>query len=180
MSGEVDVRPARPDDAPAMRAIYAPIVDHTVISFELVAPTVSEFAERIRVITRELPWLAAVDGDQVVGYAYAGRHAERAAYRWAVDVSLYVADGWRGRGVGSTLYRVLFDQLRDLGYVSAYAGVTLPNDASVAVHEKLGFVPIARFPNAGFKFGSWHDVGWWYLGLQPPPNLPPEPARWQT
>jgi L-amino acid N-acyltransferase YncA len=178
--GGVVVRAVNADDAPAMQAIYAPIVEQTVISFELVAPTVAEFAERIRATTRELPWLAAEIDGQVVGYAYASRHQDRAAYRWSVNVSVYVAERGRGAGVGSALYGVLFQELRALGYVSAYAGIALPNDASVRLHEKHGFVGIGQFPNVGFKFGSWHDVGWWYLELQAPADPPLEPTRWSA
>jgi len=162
-----------------MQAIYAPVVSETVISFEAVPPTVAEFGERIRSTTEQFPWLAAEAERAVIGYAYASGHGDRAAYRWSVNVSLYVADAWRGRGVGTRLYGALFDELLALGYISAFAGITLPNDASVAVHEKLGFGPIGRFPNAGFKHGSWHDVGWWHLALQPSPDAPAEPVRWQ-
>ena len=179
MSDPFIVRAATPRDAAAMQAIYAPVVEDTVISFEATPPTVDEFASRIQVTTERFPWLAAEVDGEVVGYAYAGRHQERAAYRWSVDVSLYVAAGWRGRGAGTVLYGVLFDELRALGYVSAYAGITLPNDASVAVHQKLGFVPVARFPDVGFKHGSWHDVGWWHLALQVPPAAPAEPVPWR-
>jgi phosphinothricin acetyltransferase len=173
------VRAATPADAAAVQAIYAPIVEQTVISFEAVPPTVSEFEARIRATTEHFPWLVAEIGDEVVGYAYASRHSDRDAYRWSVDVSLYVAEVWRGQNVGTALYLALFAELRTLGFVSAYAGITMPNVASVAVHEKLGFGPIGRFPNAGFKHGSWHDVGWWHLALQPPPETPAEPTRWQ-
>ena len=173
------IRAATPGDAPAIQAIYAPIVEQTVISFEAVPPTVSEVAARIRATTEHLPWLVAEIGDEVIGYAYASRHSDRAAYRWSVDVSLYIAEVWRGQNVGTALYLALFAELRALGFVSAYAGITMPNVESVAVHEKLGFGHIGRFPNAGFKHGSWHDVGWWHLALQPPPEVPPEPTRWQ-
>jgi len=174
------VRAANADDAPAMRAIYAPIVEETVISFEAVAPTVAEFGERIRATTERFPWLVAEAAHEVIGYAYAGAHSDRAAYRWAVNVSLYIAEQWRGRGVGSALYGALFDELRVLGFVSAYAGITLPNSASVGVHEKLGFARIGRFPNAGFKHGAWRDVGWWHLALQAPPDAPAEPMGWRS
>jgi phosphinothricin acetyltransferase len=173
------VRPATPADAAAIQAIYAPVVEQTVISFEAVPPTVPEIAARIRATTEHLPWLVAAIGDEVVGYAYASHHSDRAAYRWSVDVSLYIAEVWRGQNVGTALYLALFAELRVLGFVSAYAGITMPNVASVAVHEKLGFGHIGRFPNAGFKHGSWHDVGWWHLALQPPPDNPEEPTRWQ-
>lgn len=166
------------DDASELSAIYAPVVEQTAISFELIPPTAEEFAERIRRTTRELPWLAAETDEGVIGYAYAGRHHARAAYRWSVETSVYVAEQWRGRGIGAGLYRVLIDELRMAGYVSAYAGIVLPNAGSVALHEKLGFVTIGRFPDAGFKQDSWHDVGWWHLALREPPPAPREPIRW--
>jgi len=161
-----------------MSAIYAPIVEHTAISFELIPPTAEEFAERIRGTTRELPWLAAETDEGVVGYVYAKRHRNRAAYRWSVETSVYVTEQWRGRGVGVALYRVFIDELRTMGYVSVYAGIALPNAGSVSLHEKVGFIAIGRFPNVGFKQGSWHDVGWWHLALREPPSAPREPTRW--
>lgn len=179
MGHTVRVRPATAGDASDMSAIYAPIVEQTPISFELIPPTAAEFAQRIRDTTRELPWIAAETGEGVVGYAYASRHHVRAAYRWSVHTSVYVAEEWRGRGVGAALYSVLIDELRMMGYVSAYAGIALPNAGSVALHEKLGFVASGRFPAAGFKQGSWHDVGWWHLALREPPPAPPEPTRWE-
>jgi phosphinothricin acetyltransferase len=174
------VRAANESDAAAVQRIYAPIVERTATSFELVAPTVAEIAERIRAVTQSLPWLVAESSDGIVGYAYASRHAERAAYRWSVDVSIYVAESARGQRVGTQLYAALLDQLRGLGYVSAYAGVTLPNAASVALHESVGFTAIGTFPNAGFKFDKWHTVGWWYLALQPEPRAPQEPSVWRA
>jgi L-amino acid N-acyltransferase YncA len=178
VSDPVTVRAAGPEDAPAMLAIYAPIVERTAISFELIPPTVAEFEQRVRATTRDLPWFVAEGLGEVVGYAYASRHADRAAYRWSVDTTIYVADRWRGRRVGTALYGVLVAELRALGYVSAYAGITWPNDASVALHKKVGFVSIGRFVNAGFKHGAWHDVSLWYLALREPPGSPAEPLQW--
>jgi phosphinothricin acetyltransferase len=178
MDGSITVRPATPDDAASMQAIYAPIVEQTAVSFELTPPTTDDFAERIEATTRDLPWLAAEADHSVVGYAYASHHRARAAYRWSVDTSVYVVDRWRGRGVATALYHSLINDLRKLGYVSAYAGIALPNDGSVRLHEKSGFVAIGRFPTVGFKHGSWHDVGWWHLLLQPPPDSPNEPSPW--
>jgi phosphinothricin acetyltransferase len=177
---DVVVRAASVVDAAAVQRIYAPIVERTAISFELVAPTVPEVADRIRAVTRSLPWLVAEEAGVVVGYAYAGPHSERGAYRWSVDVSIYLAEEARGRGIGTALYGSLFDELRSLGYVSAYAGVTLPNAASVGLHESIGFAAIGTFPNAGFKFDAWHTVGWWYLALQPAPRAPREPSAWRA
>ena len=173
------VRPARADDAGAVQRIYAPIVERTAISFELVAPTVAEVADRMRAVTRSLPWLVAeCDGD-VVGYAYAGRHAERAAYRWSVDVSIYLSESARGQRIGTRLYTSLFEELGTLGYVSAYAGITLPNAASVALHESMGFDAVGTLPNVGYKFETWHTVGWWYRALVPLPGRPADPSVWR-
>lgn len=173
------MRPATADDAAAVLAIYAPIVESTPISFELTPPTREEMARRIRATMARHPWLVAVADDGVAGYAYAAPHKDRPAYRWSVDTSVYVHQAWRSRGIGRTLYRALLDELRSLGYVSAYAGVTLPNDASVALHESVGFAAAGRYPNAGFKLGAWHDVGWWHLSLRPPPRSPEEPRSWR-
>jgi len=174
------VRAANADDAAAVQSIYAPIVERTAISFELAPPTVAEVERRIRATTQRLPWLvAAIDGD-VVGYAYAGPHAERAAYRWSVDVSIYVAEAARAQRIGTVLYTSLLDEIRWLGYVSAFAGITLPNVPSVGLHESMGFGAIGTFPNAGFKFDTWHTVGWWYLALRPAPPAPPEPSVWRA
>jgi NAD(P)-dependent dehydrogenase (short-subunit alcohol dehydrogenase family) len=112
----------------------------------------------------------------VVGYAYASPHRSREAYRWAIEVSAYVDEEHRGRGLGGRLYDVLLDEVRALGLVSAYAGITLPNEASVALHEGRGFSHVGTFPRAGFKHGKWHDVGWWYRALTTSTD-PPEAPR---
>ena len=171
----MQIRTAAPDDAAAVQAIYAPIVRDTAISFETEPPTVDEMQGRIGATLAQFPWLVALDdGGRVAGYVYAGRYAERAAYRWSVTVSAYVRADRRGHGVGRALYAELFSQLRGLGYCQAYAGITLPNAASVALHEAMGFQPAGVFRNAGHKQGRWHDVGWWQLPLQRP-DPPPEP-----
>lgn len=171
------IRTATPDDATAVAAIYAPIVAATTISFELEPPGVNEMRARIEATLKRLPWLVAVnDAGQVVGYVYASRHRERAAYQWSVDVSAYVHERSRGRGVGKALYGRLFEALVELGYCQAFAGIALPNAASVALHESVGFVPLGVYRRVGFKHGAWHDVGWWQRELkmvdQPaPPTL---------
>ncbi len=121
------------------------------------------------------PWLVALEEGSVTGYAYASQHRTRAAYRWAVDVSVYVAGCHRGRGVGLGLYTVLFDILRAQGYRSAHAGITLPNPGSVALHESMGFVPVGVYRSVGWKLGRWHDVGWWQLQLNGMGAEPSEP-----
>lgn len=163
----MQIRLATPADAPAINAIYRPSVTEGVASFELTPPSDAEMAERIRGTLVERPWLVYVDGGEVRGYAYAGRHQDRPAYQWSVNVSVYVHASMRGRGVGSVLYRELFLRLADQGYYNAYAGITLPNVASVALHESFGFLPVGVYRNVGFKLGRWWDVGWWQKRIAP-------------
>jgi len=163
------IRTATPQDAAAVQAIYAPIVLHTPISFEVEPPTVAEMAQRIEKTLARFPWLVGEDADgRVNGYVYASAHRERAAYRWAVDVTAYVREDCRGQKVGQQLYRRLLQELAALGYYQACAGITLPNAASVALHESVGFKPVGVYPNVGHKFGQWRDVGWWQCEVQPP------------
>jgi L-amino acid N-acyltransferase YncA len=175
-----DALPAR--DAVPCASIYAPHVEASATSFEEQAPSAEELAARIERISVSHPWLVAECGGEVLGYAYACRHRERPAYRWAADVSVYVADGWRGQGVGQRLYEALFERLRRQRFRVACAGITLPNQTSVVLHERLGFVPVGVFRQIGWKNGAWRDVGWWQLDLAPddadPPAepLPPSPA----
>jgi phosphinothricin acetyltransferase len=160
------IRLAGPGDAAACAAIYRPIVLETAISFELDVPDTAEFARRIATTMGTHPWLVACDRHgEVAGYAYGTVHRSRAAYRWSVEVSAYVAETARRTGAGRALYLGLFDCLRAQGFANAFAGITLPNPASVAFHEALGFQKIGVFPRIGYKFDHWHDVGWWSLRL---------------
>ncbi len=161
------LRLATPDDAPGMLAIYGPIVRDTATSFETDVPTAAEFAARIADTLPHRPWLVAVDRARVLGYAYAGSHRARAAYGWSVEPSIYVSSAARRRGVARALYTALFAALRAQGFANAYAGITLPNAGSVALHERFGFAPVGVYPRIGFKHGRWHDVGWWRLDLAP-------------
>jgi L-amino acid N-acyltransferase YncA len=172
----MQIRGARLDDAEAIQVIYEPIVRDTTISFELEPPTAEEIRSRIRATTSILPWLVGVDDDDsVIGYVYASKHRERAAYQWSVDVTAYVRADHRGQGVGRSLYERLFEQLIGAGYCQAFAGIALPNSASVALHESIGFAPIGVYRKVGFKHGAWHDVGWWQKELQLPDV--PDPPR---
>lgn len=163
------LRPATPADAAALVAIYAPIVRGTAISFELEPPDAAQMAQRIARTLASLPWLVAVDAaGSVAGYAYASPHRERPAYRWSVDVSTYVHPEHRRLGIGRALYGALLADLHRRGYWQAFAGIALPNPASIALHESSGFVHIGTYRNVGFKLGSWHDVGWWQRPLRTP------------
>jgi len=169
------VRVAEERDAEAMAAIYAPVVRDTTISFEVDPPNADEMLARLRETLPRYPWLVAED-DGVLGYAYASQHRTRAAYRFSVDVSLYVGERARRRGVGRALYTALFAILERQGFVAAHAGITLPNEASVGLHESFGFKPIGVYPGVGFKFGKWLDVIWLQRDLAPRVPLPPAPT----
>lgn len=167
-------------DAAGCAAIYAPYVESGATSFEEEPPDEAGFAERIADIATTYPWLVAERDGEVVGFSYACPHRARPAYRWAVEVSVYVAAGEHRRGTGRALYLELFKRLRKQRFHVACAGITLPNDASVALHESLGFVAVGVYRRIGWKDGSWRDVGWWQLELQPPgegrPSEPLPPA----
>lgn len=170
------IRPADPErDAAACAAIYAPYVLHTPATFEDVPPDAGEMAERIRRVQATHPWLVAEEDGRVAGYAYASRHRERAAYRWACDVAVYVDAAHQRRGLGRRLYEALFERLRAQGFHVAVAGITLPNDASVGLHEAFGFELVGVYPAIGWKAGAWRDVGWWQLRLLPAGGPPSEP-----
>jgi L-amino acid N-acyltransferase YncA len=167
------IRSASPADAAALARIYAPYVTDGTASFEETPPDDSDMAARMRT---GHPWLVVESGGTVAGYAYASAHRSRAAYRWSVDVSVYLAPGVHRRGLGRALYRELLDRLRAQGFVNAYAGIALPNDASVGLHEAMGFTPVGVYQGVGHKHGRWIDVGWWQLQLAAPrPTPPPEP-----
>ena len=170
------IRVACLDDAAQVCEIYAPNVTDEFISFELVAPSVKEMRARIAKTLPTHPWLVHDDGGRIAGYAYASKHRERAAYQWAVDVSCYVRPESRGRGIGKSLYTELLKILESQGFRNAYAGIALPNDASVKLHESVGFVPIGIYRGVGFKLGAWRDVGWWARALGTP-EANPKPPR---
>ncbi len=174
----MQIRSANPRrDASACASIYAPYVRETAISFEEHPPEATAFAERMEGTARTHPWLVAEDAGQVVGFAYGCRHRERAAYRWAADVSVYVDPDRRRLGVGRALYDALLALLRDQGLHIACAGVTLPNEASVAFHESFGFTSVGVYRQIGFKLGTWWDVGWWQLQLSRPGENAPGDVR---
>jgi len=172
----MELRVATLDDAAAVAAVYRPYVASTPISLEIEPPDEDEMRRRIQSTVTAYPWLICEERGEVVGYAYGGQHGSRAGYRWSVDSSVYIHSSFHRRGVGRALYTSLFRMLAAQGFVSLYAGVTLPNPGSVAIHESFGFRPVGVYRNAGFKAGTWYDVGWWQRGLQDPPPSPP-PTR---
>jgi L-amino acid N-acyltransferase YncA len=169
----VTVRAATPADAAACAAIYAPYVTDTAISFEEAPPSAAEMAARI---AGAILWLVLEDDGRVVGYAYAGPFMERAAYRWACEVSVYLERGRERRGGGRALYAALLAALRDRGYLTAVAGMTLPNPASEGLHRAMGFEPVGTYRRIGYKHGAWHDVAWTQKPLAEGAEPPAEPT----
>lgn len=165
-------------DSAAIAAIYTPSVTSSATSFETEPPDAAEMSARITRISARFPWLVCEHGDgEVVGYVYAGAHRERAAYRWAVDVAVYIDERHHRAGLGRALYNSLFALLRLQGFHIACAGITLPNPGSVRLHEALGFQPVGVYKSIGYKAGAWRDVGWWQLALREPSSPAREPAE---
>ncbi|MEA2211882.1 MAG: hypothetical protein QOF83_1830 [Solirubrobacteraceae bacterium] len=169
-------------DGAACAAIYAPSVTNGAASFEEVAPDSAEMTERIARTSQRYPWLVAEDGGDILGYAYATEHRARSAYRWAADTTVYVSDRHHRRGAGRALYGALLPLLRRQGLYAAVAGITLPNQASVGLHEHMGFALVGHYRDIGFKHGEWRTVGWWQARLREPvpgemPAEPGPPAR---
>jgi L-amino acid N-acyltransferase YncA len=175
MPPTVTIRLASEEDAPQVLAIYAPFCRNTPVSFETREPTLEEMRQRIRKTLASFPWLVCDQEGQVLGYAYASPHREREAYRWSVDVSVYVRDGLRRKGIGRALYTSLFAMLRLQGYYRALAGTTLPNPGSIGLHQAMGFQPVGSYQKIGYKCGAWHDVAWWQLALREPGSAPEPP-----
>ena len=169
------IRLATGADAARMVDIYAPSVLDGAISFESELPSEQEFQRRIEAKLAELPWLVCEVGGRVAGFAYAGPHHERGAYGWSLDTAVYIDVGHHRRGIGRALYTALFGCLRLQGYYNLYACITVPNDASVSMHESMGFEQVGLHRNVGHKLGAWRDVGWWHLALQAHAPDPAEP-----
>ena len=169
---------ALPDDAAAIRSIYSHYVTDTSITFEIEVPSVEEMRKRIIEYTMHFPWLVLEKDGVIIAYAYATPFKARAAYRWSVESSIYVDQTLCGKGRGKKLYLELFDRLKKMGILNIIGVLTLPNIPSVAIHEKLGFKLVGRFPEIGFKKGKWWDVGYYQLIL-PKPQAPEELSEFE-
>ncbi len=174
------IRVATADDAAAIVEIYRPSIENSAVSFEAVVPSIEEMRGRIEKCLTRFPWLVYEGEVGVAGYAYAGEHYPRAAYRWTANVSVYVDRSLHRQGVARQLYLALFDLLEQQGVRTVIAGIAIPNSASHAFHEALGFQQAGVFTNVGFKDDQWVDVSWWQRSLGeggqcPPPAFIPFP-----
>jgi L-amino acid N-acyltransferase YncA len=173
---DVEIRLATKNDAAQIREIYSPNILDAAISFETEVPSIEEMQNRIETILQKYPWIVCVIDGKIAGYVYASKHRDREAYQWSCECTIYMHNDFKGKGIGKELYQLLFEILKWQGFRNVYAGITLPNNGSVSIHEKCGFKHFATYENIGYKFGNWHSVGWWKLqindyDLQPPPPL---------
>jgi len=173
--GCLAIRDARQSDAEACAAIYAPYVNDTVITFEITPPSPAEMAERIVTAVRSHAWLVLEDEGRIIGYAYGAPFKPRSAYRWSCEVSVYLEQGRRRTGSGRALYEALLNRLVARGFRTAVAGMTLPNDASVGLHQAMGFEPVGTYRRIGWKHGHWHDVAWVQRTIADDAEPPAEP-----
>jgi L-amino acid N-acyltransferase YncA len=175
------IRLADERDAEQIQAIYAPFcADNSPVSFETEPPTVEVIRQRIAKTLEKYPWLVCEEGSELLGYVYATSHRNRAAYRWSVDVSVYVREGKRRSGIGRALYTSLFNILRLQGFVNAFAGTTIPNPGSIGLHQAVGFEQVGIYRGVGHKGGAWHDTAWWQLPLQEKGTPPREPMSLES
>jgi phosphinothricin acetyltransferase len=173
----ISIRPVKISDADFCLSLYSNYVVGSAVSFELEAPSLVEFSNRIDTISKRFPYLVAEENGNVIGYAYASAYRDRAAYQWNVEVSIYVEDQNKKSGVATALYTQLFNELERIHICKAFAVIALPNDASVGFHHKMGFVKFATYTNVGFKLNQWHDVLWMERSIQSP-EIPTTPLYW--
>lgn len=175
-SKRATIRIASPADAEAVLAIYTPFVTDTVVTFEELVPSLNEFRERMASILKESPYLVCEIDGQIVGYAYASSYRSRASYRWNREVTVYIQPEFHGMKIGKALYTALFAICRKQNFSNLLAIITVPNQASVGLHEYMGFQSVGIFHRVGYKMNRWLDVGWWELNLQPDWGAPLEPV----
>lgn len=157
---KLNIRPCELSDAKAILEIYTPYVENTAISFETKVPSLEKFSQRIKNIKSSYPYLVCEADGKIAGYAYASKFRKREAYRYSIEVSVYVDSKFVGNKIGTLLYESLFKELESYNYHTAYACITYPNDKSIGIHKKFGFSEIGIFHNAGYKLNKWHDVIW--------------------
>ena len=154
------IRRVSENDSAGILDIYSYYIENTVTTFEIETPALDSFAEKIKSISEVYSFFVYTSDDVIIGYAYASKHHERAAYCYDVDVSVYVKNDMCNKGIGSKLYNTLFDELVAQNYYNAYALIALPNEGSIALHHKFGFSEIGTHKKTGYKFGQWIDVLW--------------------
>lgn len=170
------IRLATSNDAQSILDIYAPYCLKSPSTLEIQPPELEEIRNRIDKTLTRFPYLIFEEEGQTVAYAYAGQHMERAAYRFSANVSVYVKEGFHGTGKGKALYSVLLPLLKKQGFCNAFAGITMPNAGSEALHRSMGFIQTGLYKNIGYKFQKWHDVSWWQLPLRQLVEFPDEPT----
>lgn len=171
------IRPAKPADAANLLAIYSPYIINTAFTFETEVPSTENFSQRIITYQQNWPWLVYEVNGVIAGYAYAAKHRDRAAYQWCVESSVYVHNDFQQKGIAKGLYKTLFEILRYQGCRNVYAGITLPNDKSIAFHKNYGFARLADYKNIGYKINKWHTVSWWQLQLNEYTENPVAPLK---
>lgn len=172
------IRVAKPADCNAILDIYAPFCQpSSPVSFELVPPSPPDIQKQLVITLKNYPWIVYEQSGTVVGYAYADQHQSIGAFDWDVNVHIYLKESVRGKGLGKQLYNFLFDGLRTLGYYNAYANITLPNEAALALHKSVGFTLVGVRNSTAYKGGAWRDVALFALKLQPYAIDPPKPIK---
>ena len=159
------IRKINVNDAQQLADIYNYYIENTIVTFEEEIVTIDEMKQRILDVSKALPWLVYEEDGKVIGYAYASKWKSRCAYKYSLETTVYLKHGESGKGIGTLLYKELIAELKKMNYHALIGGISLPNDASVALHEKLGFEKIAQFKEVGNKFNKWIDVGYWELIL---------------
>lgn len=179
MPVKMNIRLAAEHDSVSILEIYAPFIENTAVTFEYEVPTTLEFGKRIQSVLEKYPWFVCEIDREVIGYAYASKHRERAAYQWSVDVSVYISPKHHRKCIATALYTALVELLKLQGFYNAYAGIALPNEKSVGFHESFGFKLVGIFQNVGYKFNKWHDVGWFGLTISEYSKNPDTPKTIQ-
>lgn len=180
MKKQFIIRPIQSKDTEEVLSIYAPYVQNTSITFDYELPSKAEFIDKIESIRHDYPWLVCLSDNKIVGYAYGSKHRYKTAYKWSVESTIYVAQGFHRLGVARLLYESLFKILKSQGFFNVYAGVTMPNVSSEEFHKSMGFTEIGIFKNIGYKLGKWHDVKWFQFHLAEHIENPKEPVSFDA